>query len=52
MRKDYKELIIKPQFAWLKKHRKGYLVILIPAYTAGMIYLYWFNITSWIRRLS
>lgn len=33
--KDYVEMICKPQWAWLKKHWIGYLVILLASFAIG-----------------
>ena len=32
---DYNEMCIKPQAKWLKKHWKGYLVVLAASYAGG-----------------
>lgn len=33
--KDYMEMVCKPQWAWLRKHWIGYLVILAVAFAIG-----------------
>lgn len=33
--KDYNEMCVKPQKAWLKKHWKGYILVLIASWFGG-----------------
>lgn len=36
--KDYNSMIIKPQFAWLRKHWAGYLMFVVITYAATYLY--------------
>lgn len=33
--KDYNDMCIKPQLGWMKKHWKGYTLMLLGSYAAG-----------------
>lgn len=39
--KDYNDMIMKPSWRWLKKHWKGYLVLLVIIYAVP--YLWWYS---------
>ena len=34
---DYKEMVVKPQNDWLKKHWKGYTVLCAATFVAGAV---------------
>ena len=42
--KDYVEMVCKPQWAWLRKHWIGYLVILAVAFAIGFAVSYRYEI--------
>ena len=33
--KDYNDMCIKPQMKWMRKHWKGYILVLIGSYVGG-----------------
>lgn len=33
--KDYNDMCIKPQTEWMKKHWRGYILMLVGSYAAG-----------------
>lgn len=35
--KDYKDMCIKPQLSWMKKHWKGYTLVLLGSYAGGYL---------------
>lgn len=48
--KDYKEMIWKPSWKWLKKHWKGYSVLLVICMVVPEIWWYWDDIKTYIKK--
>ncbi len=47
--KEYNEMVMRPSWKWLKKHWKGYSVLLVISMIAPYLWFYWGDITEYIK---
>ena len=47
--KEYNEMVMRPSWKWLKKHWKGYSVLLAISMIVPYLWFYWSDITEYIK---
>lgn len=47
--KDYNEMVWRPSWKWMKKHWKGYSVLLVISMIVPYLWFYWSDITEYIK---
>ena len=47
--KEYNEMVMRPSWKWLKKHWKGYSVLLVISMIVPYLWFYWSDITEYIK---
>lgn len=47
--KEYNEMVMRPSWKWLRRHWKGYSVLLVISMIVSYPWFYWSDITEYVK---